>query len=64
MDYKGLGFQEGEAAKVRNPVNQRKFMSLTHTEVKQMEISEFGAEKDFLQGHAGRQGGSHPEKKP
>ena len=26
VDHKGLGFQEGEAAKVRNLVNQSKFV--------------------------------------
>ena len=33
-----------------------------HSEAKQTEMSEFGAEKGLLQGHARRWGGSGPKK--
>ena len=39
-------------------------MCRTHSEAKQTEMSEFGAEEGLLQGHAKRQGGSCPEKPP
>ena len=38
-----------------------KFVCPTHSEAKQTETLEVGAEKDLLQGHAGRKGGSYPK---
>ena len=38
-------------------VTELKFMCPTHSEAKQTETSQFGAEKDFLQGQAKRPGG-------
>ena len=41
-----------------------KFICLMHSEAKQTETQEFGAEKSSLQGHARRMGGLCPHKTP